>query len=69
MTAEGGRKRQAMAGASGAIEEAYRQGLAAHALKHNKVRLDYPRIPCTKRSGMHGTPREGKGGGGDEQDG
>lgn len=41
MAVEGGKKRQAIAGASGAIEEAYRQGLAAHALKHNKVRFSY----------------------------
>lgn len=69
MAVEGGRKRQAIAGASGAIEEAYRQGLAAHALKHNKVRFrlsmcgkeGYPRVPCTKRSDMDGTTGEGGG--------
>ncbi|CAN0425782.1 unnamed protein product [Ascophyllum nodosum] len=37
MSLEGEKKRLAMAGASGAIEEAYRQGLAAHTNRHNKV--------------------------------
>lgn len=37
MGMDGERKRIAMAGATGAIEEDYRQGLAAHAARHNKV--------------------------------
>lgn len=39
MGVEGERKRLEMAGATGAIEEDYRQGLAAHATRLNKVRL------------------------------
>ena len=39
MSLEGEKKRLAMAGASGAIEEAYRQGLAAHTNRHNKVSM------------------------------
>lgn len=38
MGAEGEKKRIAMAGATGAMEEDYRQGLAAHTAKHNKAR-------------------------------
>lgn len=40
MSLEGERKRLAMAGATGAMEEDYRQGLAAHAARHNKVRVN-----------------------------
>lgn len=41
MSVEGERNRLAMAGATGAIEEDYRQGLAAHAARHNKVFVFY----------------------------
>lgn len=37
MSIEGERNKLAMAGATGAIEEDFRQGLAAHAMRHNKV--------------------------------
>ncbi|CAN0417776.1 unnamed protein product, partial [Ectocarpus fasciculatus] len=37
MGVEGERKRLAMAGATGAIEEDYRQGLTSHATRLNKV--------------------------------
>lgn len=40
MGVEGERKRLAMAGATGAIEEDYRQGLTAHATRLNKVRSE-----------------------------
>ena len=49
MGVEGERKRLEMAGATGAIEEGYRQGLTSHANRLNKVRL----FLLLHRSGPH----------------
>ena len=58
MGVEGERKRLEMAGATGAIEEGYRQGLTAHATRLNKVRLDLVLHRTTAKGGaaVEGAP-------------
>lgn len=49
MGVEGERKRLEMAGATGAIEEGYRQGLTTHATRLNKVKMSSTVVPYRRK--------------------